>query len=123
MQLLAGDSASLQERFLSHNAQDFGVPAVVRAELMLAARRSQRSKDNIRLVENFLEPLTALPFDNRSAEELSQLLSEPSGVSIPQTDLMAAATALSNQLVLLTSDAYSTFAQVPNLRVDWWRPE
>lgn len=122
MQLLAGDSASLQERFLSHNAQDYGVPAVVRAELMLAARRSQRPKDNIRLVENFLEPLTALPFDNRSAEELSQLPSETS-FAIPQTDLMTAATALSNRLVLVTSDAYSAFAQVPNLRVDWWRPE
>ncbi|MDX2008446.1 MAG: type II toxin-antitoxin system VapC family toxin [Meiothermus sp.] len=125
IQLLAGDSPGLQERFLLQNARDYGVPAVVRAELLSAARRSNRAKDNQRVVENFLAPLVALPFDDASAEEYAALWNE-SGFdprSLPLTDLMTAAVALAHRLTLVTSEGYSSFAQVPNLRVDWWRPE
>lgn len=125
IQLLAGDSPGLQERFLLQSARDYGVPAVVRAELLLAARRSNRSKDNARLVENFLAPLIALPFDNASAEEYAAVCIEPGfdPNSLPQTDLMTASIAIANRLTLITSEGYSSFAQIPNLKVDWWRAE
>lgn len=125
IQLLAGDSPSLKERFLLQNARDYGIPAVVRAELLSAARRSNRAKDNLRLVEHFLAPLVPLAFDEASAEEYSALWNESSfdPRALPQSDLMTAAVALAHRLTLVTSDSYSSFAQVPNLRVDWWRAE
>ena len=125
IQLLAGDSPGIQERFLLHSARDYGIPAVVRAELLTTARRSNRAKDNLRLVENFVTPLVSLAFDDASAEEYAALCNEPGfdPNSLPQSDLMTASIAIANRLILITSEGYSSFAQIPNLRVDWWRAE
>lgn len=124
IELLVVGSPSISQRFLSYAPHEFAVPTPVRAELLLQARRSQKPKDNLRLVEGFLEPLVSLPLDDRACEEYALLGAEASvaNTDLSTTDLLSAAIAIANRLTLVTRN-YADFANLPNLRLEWWRPD
>lgn len=137
MALLTTNTA-LAARFMDHAAPEIAVPSVVRSELLLAARLSQRPIENTRLIESFLEPLVSLPFDEPCAEEYallradlsSNLSGNPVGngpgtdfrssnlgtSNLGTTDLITAATALANQLSILTVNPRA-FAHLSRLKL------
>lgn len=107
---------NLAERFMEHAAPEIGVPSVVRSELLLAARVSQRPIENTRLVEHFLEPLVSLPFDEPCAEEYALLRADTPHASLGATDLITLATALANGLSILTVNPRA-FAHLPRVKL------
>jgi tRNA(fMet)-specific endonuclease VapC len=119
MALLTANSG-LAARFMDHAAPEIAVPSVVRSELLLAARLSQRPIENTRLIEAFLEPLVSLPFDEPCAEEYALLRADlPAngpGTDLGATDLITAATALANQLSILTVNPRA-FAHLSRLKL------
>jgi tRNA(fMet)-specific endonuclease VapC len=133
MALLRADSG-LAERFMDRAAPEIAVPSVVRSELLLAARLSQRPIENTRLIESFLEPLVSLPFDEPCAEEYALLRADLPEVrhanglenaagqhigpntGLGATDLITAATAFANQLSILTVNPRA-FAHLPRLKL------
>jgi tRNA(fMet)-specific endonuclease VapC len=121
IRILNGSSAAVAARLQATNPSDVRLCSVVKAELLYGARRSERVESNLRLLHRFFAPLESLPFDDRCAQEagLIRLDLERSGRPIGPNDLLIAATARGNDLVLVTHNARE-FSRVPRLQVEDW---
>lgn len=117
---LVGDPRpEIGRRFLSYSAQELAIPSLVKGELLLTARISQRPIENTRLVEAFMAPLVSLPFDDACAEEYALIRADlDQTVALGANDLITAATALAYRRVLLTSKP--DFSLIPRLKLESW---
>jgi tRNA(fMet)-specific endonuclease VapC len=121
IRILNGSSPAVAARLQATSPAEVRLCSVVKAELIYGARKSARVEDNLRLLLRFFAPLVSLPFDDRCAEEagLIRLDLERSGRPIGPSDLLIAATARANDLVLVTHNRRE-FERVPGLRIDDW---
>ena len=121
IRILNGSSPAVAARLQATSPSDVRLCAVVKAELLYGARRSARVEDNLRLLSRFFAPLVSLPFDDRCADEAGLIRGEleRSGTPIGPSDLLIAATARANDLVLVTHNRRE-FERVPGLRIDDW---
>ena len=121
IRILNGSSPTVAARLQATSPSEVRLCPVVKAELIYGARRSARVEDNLRLLLRFFAPLVSLPFDDRCAEDagLIRLDLERSGRPIGPSDLLIAATARANDLVLVTHNRRE-FERVPGLRIDDW---
>jgi tRNA(fMet)-specific endonuclease VapC len=121
IRILNGSSPSVAARLQATSPADVRLCAVVKAELLYGARRSERVDQNLRLLHRFFEPIVSLPFDDRCAEEAAfiRLDLERSGRPIGPNDLLIAATARARDLVLVTHNARE-FGRVAGLRIEDW---
>ncbi len=121
IRVLNGSSPAVAARLQVTSPAEVRLCSVVKAELIYGARKSARVGDNLRLLLRFFAPLVSLPFDDRCAEEagLIRLDLERSGRPIGPSDLLIAATARANDLVLVTHNRRE-FERVPGLRIDDW---
>lgn len=124
IRILNGTSPSVAARLQATSPSEVCLCAVVKAELIYGARKSARVEDNLRLLVRFFAPLVSLPFDDRCAEEagMIRLDLERSGRPIGPNDLLIAATARANDLVLVTHNRRE-FQRIPGLRSDDWEHE
>jgi tRNA(fMet)-specific endonuclease VapC len=96
----------------------------VKGELCYGARHSTKPAENLRLLSDFFLPFRSHPFDDDCAEVYGVIRNElsRSGKPVGPNDLMIAATAIANDLVLITHDI-DEFSRVVGLRWDdWERP-
>jgi tRNA(fMet)-specific endonuclease VapC len=95
--------------------------AVVRAELIYGARKSQRVEANLLTAELLLAPYASLPFDDRAAGHYGAIRAtlERTGTPIGTNDLFIAAIALANDCVLVTRNTRE-FLRIPALRLETW---
>ena len=119
--LLDGSNSEWVTKFLSMGPGRFAVSSIVQAELEYGARKSQRVAANLDRVRRFLGPLENMPFDSKAAMECGDIRAtlERIGTPIGPIDLIIAATARANNLVVLTRNMRE-FARVPGLLVDSW---
>lgn len=122
IEVLNGTSDQLVERLRQHAAGEIAMSAVVRAELLYGARRSQRVSENLKLLRRFSEPFRIIPFDDRCAEHYGMIRAELEGQVrvIGPNDLLIAATARAHDAVLVTSNT-DEFSRVAGLAVEDWR--
>jgi tRNA(fMet)-specific endonuclease VapC len=118
---MKGVRPGLAERFAEHAPEDIVVPSMVRAELLLGALKSNRPKENSRLVERFLEPYQVIPFDREAGDHYADIRStlESKGLVIRPNDLVIAATARSRGLTLVTRNTVE-FERVAGLQIEDW---
>ena len=119
--ILRGRPKEPVERLKETSPSEVAVSAVVRAELMYGARHSRAPAENLRLVREFLEPLTCVPFEERCADAYGSLREDLArrGRLIGPNDLLIAATALANDMTLVTHNT-EVFGRVVVLKwVDW----
>lgn len=119
--LLRGSSPRLAERLALNAPSDIAVPTVVVGELVHGAHVSTRAAENLRLVTNFLSPFICLPFDGACAYEYGRIRSDLKlrGALIGANDLLIAATAVANRLVLVTHGT-DEFGRVTGLKLEDW---
>jgi tRNA(fMet)-specific endonuclease VapC len=119
--ILNGTSPSVAERLRFVPRIQIRLSSVVKAELLYGARKSGRMAENLRLLEEFFETVTSLPFDDRCAEEYGLLRTEleRAGTPIGANDLLIAATARAHGAVLVTHNVRE-FSRVANLRIEDW---
>lgn len=98
----------------------FKIPAVVKAELMHGAMRSNNQSANLYMTECFLEPFEIVPFDSACANSYAQVRCslEKLGMKIGSNDMMIAATALAKGAVLVTRDNH--FSRIPGMPLEHW---
>jgi tRNA(fMet)-specific endonuclease VapC len=74
------------------------------------------------LIETFLSSITILPFSSEAAEQAAQIRSilKAAGTPIGSYDLLIAATALTHNLIIVTSNVRE-FQRVPDLQIENWR--
>ena len=92
--------------------------AVVRAELLFGAYRSQRREENLERTNAFLAGFQSLPFDDEAAYRHALIRAEltSKGQLIGPNDLLIAATAIAGGDALVTLNQRD-FARVPGLQL------
>mgnify|MGYP003411270667 len=95
--------------------------AVVRAELLFGAYRSQRREENLERTNAFLAGFQSLPFDDEAAYRHALIRAEltSKGQLIGPNDLLIAATALAHGAILVTHNT-AEFSRVPGLLIEDW---
>lgn len=117
---LRGDAA-LAPRFAQFAPTELKLCSVVKAELYFGARNSASPASNLRKVEAFCHPFASLPFDDDCAQAYGLLRAElqRTGMTIGANDLMIAATAVANDLTLVTHNT-KEFERVVGLELEDW---
>ncbi len=98
--------------------------SVVLAELLYGAMHSGGAYQaaNLILIARLRQQFVSLPFDDRAAEEYGKVRAHLAALGTPigPNDLMIAATALANQLTLVTHNT-TEFSRVPGLVLEDWQ--
>lgn len=109
------------QTFQSLPVGDVCISSITLAELQYGVCKSQHQERNKIALFNFLVPIEILPFSNRAAScygEIRTLL-ENKGQIIGAYDLLIAAHALSENLILVTNNT-KEFDRVPKLQLQNW---
>lgn len=121
IRVLNGDAPQVTERLRAVGPAGVFLCAVVKAELAYGAWKSARRAANLRLIERFCAPMASLPFDDSCAMRYGEIRAqlEQEGTPIGPNDLMIAATAMANDLTLVTHDT-AEFSRVVRLAFEDW---
>lgn len=108
-------------RLLSHSREDVAISVVTEAELRAGAAKSTASAKVTRLLENFLRPVTILPFTSDDAVAYARVRSKLAlkGTPIGPVDTLIAAHAVSRNLTLVTNNQRE-FSRVSGLKLENW---
>ena len=109
------------QRFKQFDVGEIGVSTSTVSELQYGVAKSKNNRLNKQRVGEFLSPLEILPYDEIAANVYGDIRTqlEGRGESIGPLDLLIAAHALSQKLVLVTNNE-KEFKRVENLKVENW---
>ena len=116
--------AAVLERMLSGSRPDVAVSVITEAELRTGAAKSSSPVKTMRLVENFLRPLTLVEFTSSDAASYANVRAklERAGTPIGPLDTLIAAQAVGRKLILVSNNERE-FRRVAGLRSEnWSRP-
>jgi tRNA(fMet)-specific endonuclease VapC len=118
--LLKQNRAALQH-LLAQSPEDIAVSVITEAELRTGAAKSASAAKTLRLVENFLRPLSVLEFTSDDAASYAQVRAklERAGTPIGPLDTLIAAQAVARKLVLVSNNQRE-FSRVAGLRLENW---
>ena len=109
---------------IQQDPTDVALCSVVLAELLYGAYHSGAANQaaNLALVAQIQGQVDSLPFDDKAAEEAGKTRAHLArlGTPIGPHDLMIAAIALANQLILVTHNT-NEFSRVPGLKLEDWQ--
>ena len=97
------------------------ISSITLAELYFGAFNSSKREENKHLIDEFLETVNIVHFDESSARcfgEIKSLLKNQ-GKIINDSDLFIAATAISNDLILVTNNE-KHFKRIDQLGIENW---
>lgn len=108
-------------RLLAQKPIDVALSAISEAELRTGAAKSTSSAKAMRLLENFLDPLTILDFTSDDARTYALLRAklEHAGTPIGPLDTLIAAQAVARKLTLVSNNERE-FKRVAGLRIQNW---
>ncbi|HEX5422937.1 MAG TPA: type II toxin-antitoxin system VapC family toxin [Candidatus Acidoferrales bacterium] len=114
-------NASVLQRLLAWSPEDIAVSVVTEAELRTGVAKSASSARTLRLLENFLRPVTILEFTSGDAASYAQVRArlERAGKPIGPLDTLIAAQAVARKLVLVSNNERE-FGRVAGLRIENW---
>ena len=98
------------------------ISSITIGEIVYGAFKSDQKEKYLIQVKDKLIPLVQLiPFDTNEAFAYGEIRSilEKNGTPLNDTDLMIAATAVANNLILITGNE-SHFSRIENIRVESW---
>ncbi|MFZ2490869.1 MAG: type II toxin-antitoxin system VapC family toxin [Thermoanaerobaculia bacterium] len=109
------------EHLLMQSREDVAVSVITEAELRTGAAKSSSPVKTLRLVENFLKPLTVVEFSSEDASTYARIRSrlERAGTPIGPLDALIAAQAVARKLTLVTNNERE-FRRVSDLTVENW---
>lgn len=98
----------------------FFVPSIVLGELYFGARKSSRSAQNLKRIDELATKTAILGCDEKTAQQYGQIKDtlRQKGRPIPENDIWIAAIALQHNLTLITRDAH--FAHIDRLLTTAW---
>ena len=119
--LIRQKSPQVLAKLTSHSIVDIGLSALTVAELHYGVWKSSRPNQNQQALDQFLLPLTSIPFDQQDALAYGQIRAtlEAQGLPIGAVDTLIAAQAVRYNFILVTNNMRE-FARVPNLAIEDW---
>ena len=108
-------------KFKSIGVGKVGISSITVSELHYGACKSNHIKKNIKRLDEFLSPFEILSYDENVSKYYGKIRSqlEKQGNIIGPLDMLIAAHALSNNLILITNNV-KEFMQIKFLRVENW---
>ena len=122
--LIRQKSPHVLSKLTSHPITEIGISAITLAELQYGVDKSSQPTQNQQALDQFLLPLTILPFDEHYAIAYGQIRAnlEAQGLPIGALDTLIAAQAVHYNLILVTNNVHE-FVRVPGLVIeDWTKP-
>ncbi len=118
---LNAQSANIEQMLIGLSPGQVALCSIVRAELLYGALKSAQPKRNTERLTYFFSGFPCLPFDDRASEVYAEirLQLEKSGKPVGPNDLLIAATAIANRLVLVTHNTQE-FGRIEGLVVEDW---
>lgn len=109
------------QRFKSVEIGFVGISSISVSELHYGVCESAGFKKNTKRLEEFLNPFEILPYDENAARYYGKIRSqlENQGNVIGPLDMLIAAHALSNDLILITNNE-KEFNRIESVRVENW---
>jgi len=103
------------------NREDVALCSIVKAELYTGAHKSSRRDENLSVLRHFFSQFASFPFDDRAAEIYGRIRIQlaQGGKLIGPNDLLIAAIAIANDMVLVTHNTRE-FSRVVGLRIEDW---
>jgi tRNA(fMet)-specific endonuclease VapC len=119
--LLNQRHVDIEKHFRACEPSEISLCSIVKAELLYGARHSQSVESNLQKLNLFFSPLNTLPFDDQCADIYARIRQDLSmqGCLIGPNDLLIAAIALANDVVLVTHNQ-KEFSRVAGLRLTDW---
>jgi len=109
-------------KFEQYPVYEFGISSITHAELQYGIERSKNKNTNQDALDEFLLPLTILPFHGKKLVtcygEIRASL-ESKGKTIGPLDMLIAAHALSLDLTIISNNI-KEFSRIPNLKCENW---
>jgi len=101
--------------------EDIKIPSLVKAELLLAAEKSNCPAKTLAVIDQFLFPFEIVPFDDDATVVYAKIRSdlEKKGQTIGPNDMIIAATVLNHKGTLVTHNV-KEFARVKQLKIKDW---
>lgn len=114
----------VKARFLSVDPASIRICSVVKAELYYGAMKSNRTAENLLLLEDLFVNFESLPFDDDAARKYGEIRSilARQGTPIGPNDLMIAAVAAVHKAVVVTHNIRE-FSRVTILQLDDWEQD
>ena len=109
------------KNLLAHSPEDIALSVITEGELRTGAVKSASPAKTLRLLENFLRPLSILEFTSGDAASYAQVRAklERAGTPIGPLDTLIAAQAVARKLVLVTNNERE-FGRVAGLHLQNW---
>lgn len=109
------------QTFKSLNVGDVCISSITLAELQYGVYKSQHQERNKIALVNFLAPIEILPFSGKAASLYGEIRAalEKKGQLVGAYDLLIAAHALSENLVLISNNT-KEFSKIPKLHLQNW---
>ncbi|MCG8619433.1 MAG: type II toxin-antitoxin system VapC family toxin [Desulfobacterales bacterium] len=109
------------QRFAKQKIGDIGISSITVSELQYGVSKSRFKKENLKRLEEFLTPFQILSYDEDASKHYGEIRSdlEAKGLTIGPLDLLIAAHALSEKLVLVTNNA-KEFNRIQSLEIENW---
>jgi tRNA(fMet)-specific endonuclease VapC len=114
-------NSAVLKHLLAQSREDIAVSVITEAELRTGAAKSSSAMKTLRLIENFLRPLSVLEFISDDAAAYAQVRAklERAGTPIGPLDTLIAAQAMARKLVLVSNNQRE-FGRVAGLHVQNW---
>jgi tRNA(fMet)-specific endonuclease VapC len=122
--LIRQKSPQVLTKLTSHPITDINISAITVAELQYGVHKSSQPAQNQQALDQFLLPLTIIPFDEHDAVAYGQIRAnlEAQDLPIGALDTLIAAQAVQCNLILVTNNVRE-FARIPGLAIeDWTKP-
>ena len=118
---LKGTHPLVRNRLMEYGPEDIKIPALVKAELLYGAAKSDRQEENETHLALFLEPFEIVPFDDNATACYADIRSrtEVKGTPVGPNDLIIAATVLSRNGLLVTNNIRE-FQRIRDLVLENW---
>lgn len=116
-----GRSPQIRAKLPTIPRVDVGVSIITRAELYYGSARSQTPERSRQKQLEFLQTVQMVLFDEPAALAYGEIRAylDKQGTPIGGNDLLIAATALANNLVIVTHNTRE-FGRVPGLKIEDW---
>ena len=112
---------NISSKLLGTPPKDIGIPSIVIYELEVGIANSTSPQKRIQQLGNLVSTVNVLSFRLQEAKRASQIRAalEKQGQPIGPYDILIAATALTNNAILITRNA-KEFGKVPQLQLTDW---
>ncbi len=109
------------QKFKNIEIGQVGISSITVSELQYGVSKSKLREQNSKRLEEFLTPFQILPYDEDASKYYGEIHSqlESKGLIIGPLDLLIAAHALSQDLVLITNNE-KEFKRIPLLKIENW---